>query len=189
MSELVEIRWHGRGGQGVVTAAALLAEAALEQGKYFQSFPEFGPERMGAPIRAYNRVSSEPVNLHCGVTEPNVVAVLDSTLIGVVDVTEGLKDNGVVIVNTKESPAEVKKRLGLNVGRVFTVDASQIAQDEIGKRIPNTPMLGALLKATDILDLKNVLKHLKKSFSGKFSSQIVEGNVRALERAYKEVKS
>lgn len=189
MGELVEIRWHGRGGQGVVTAAALLAEAALEQGRYFQSFPEFGPERMGAPIRAYSRVSSEPINLHCGVTEPNVVAVLDSTLIGVVNVAEGLKDNGVVIVNTKESPTELKSKLGIKSGRVFTVDASQIAEDEIGKRIPNTPMLGALLKATDLLDLPNVLKHLRKSFSSKFSSQIVEGNVRALERAYKEVRS
>lgn len=185
----MEIRWHGRGGQGVVTAAALLAEAALEQGKYFQSFPEFGPERMGAPIRAYSRVSSEPINLHCGVTEPNVVAVLDPTLIGVIDVTEGLKSDGAIIVNTKESPVEVKNKLGLKSGHVFTVDASQIAAEEIGKRIPNTPMLGALLKATGILDLESVLGHLRKSFSSKFSSQIVEGNVRALERAFKEVKS
>lgn len=188
MSGLVEIRWHARGGQGAVTAAALLAEAALEQGKYFQSFPEFGPERMGAPIRAYSRVSGEPINLHCGVTAPDVVAVLDPTLIGVVDVTEGLKPGGAIIVNTNEGPNGIKKKLAGSF-KVFTVDASGIARSEIGKPIPNTPMLGALLKATGLLDIKSFSGHLKKSFSSKFSREIVEGNVKALERAYEEVRS
>jgi pyruvate ferredoxin oxidoreductase gamma subunit len=189
MSELCEIRWHGRGGQGVVTAAQLLAQSALVEGKHFQSFPEFGPERMGAPIRAFSRVSAEQINLYCNVDNPNMVVVLDPTLIGQVNLTEGLADGGAVIVNTSEDPAAVKQRLGVKNGKVFTVDATAIAKNEIGRPIPNTPMLGALIKASGVLKLDTVSKHLRESFGGKFSADVVEGNVKALTRAYEEVKS
>lgn len=189
MSEMCEIRWHGRGGQGVVTAAQLLAQSALVEDKYFQSFPEFGPERMGAPIRAFSRVSANQINLYCNVDNPNMVVVLDPTLIGQVNLTSGLAEGGAIIVNTSEDPAAVKKTLGVKNGKVFTVDASKIAKDEIGRPIPNTPMLGALIKASGVLKLDTVSKHLRDSFSGKFSADVVKGNVKALERAYEEVKS
>lgn len=189
MSELCEIRWHGRGGQGVVTAAQLLAQSALVEGKYFQSFPEFGPERMGAPIRAFSRVSDDPINLYCNIDNPNMVVVLDPTLIGQVNLTDGLANGGAVIVNTTEDPGAVKKRMGIKDSKVFTVDASGIATAEIGRPIPNTPMLGALLKASGVLKLDTVTKHLRDSFGGKFAANVVEGNVKALTRAYKEVKS
>ncbi len=189
MSDLCEVRWHGRGGQGVVTAAQLLAQSALVEGKHFQSFPEFGAERMGAPIRAFSRVSADQINLYCNVDSPNMVVVLDPTLIGQVNLTEGLTDGGAIIVNTSEDPAIIKKKLGIERGQVFTVDASKIAKDEIGRPIPNTPMLGALLKASDVLKLDTVVKHLRESFGAKFSTEIVEGNVKALTRAYEEVKA
>ncbi len=189
MEGLVEIRWHGRGGQGVVTAAQLLAQSALEEDKYFQSFPEFGPERMGAPIRAFSRVSPVPINLYSNVNNPDVVVVLDPTLIGVVELIDGLKDNGVVIVNTSEDATSVKKKLGLDKGAVYTVDASDIARQEIGRAIPNTPMLGALIKVSEVLKLDTVVTHLKKSFSKKFSDSVVQGNIKALTRAYEEVKA
>jgi len=189
MEGMVEIRWHGRGGQGVVTAAQLLAQSALKEDKYFQSFPEFGPERMGAPIRAFSRVSPEPINLYCNVDDPDVVVVLDPTLIGVVNLGEGLKENGIVIVNTSEAAASVKAKLGIDKGKVYTVNASDIAKQEIGRAIPNTPMLGALIKVSEVLKLDTVVKHLKESFGKKFSNAVVEGNIKALERAYEEVKA
>jgi pyruvate ferredoxin oxidoreductase gamma subunit len=188
MTEICEIRWHGRGGQGVVTAAQLLAQSALVEDKHFQSFPEFGPERMGAPIRAFSRVSPEHINLYCNVDNPDFVVVLDPTLIGLVNLTEGMGDNGAIIVNTSEDPAVVKEKMGTN-GKVFTVDASGIAKAEIGRPIPNTPMLGALLKASGVLKLETVAKHLRDSFGGKFSPEVVEGNVKALTRAYEEARS
>lgn len=188
MPDLLEIRWHGRGGQGAVTAAKLLAQSVLSQGKYFQAFPEYGPERMGAPIQAFNRVSPEPINLRCSVTQPNIVIVLDPTLLFAVDVTEGISEDGVLLINTSQTPAEVRKQLNISGRRIFTVDASQIALDCIGKPIPNTPMLGALLKASGLMKLKDLTDHLRDVFGKKFSSQIVEGNVKAVERAYEEVK-
>jgi len=192
MKDLIEIRWHGRGGQGAKTAALLLADAALASGKYIQAFPEYGPERMGAPVASFNRLSSKPILLHSGVTNPDVVIVLDPTLIDTVDVTEGMPENGVIIINTDKPPAEVKK--GLNVAggiKVFTVDASTISKETIGREIPNTPMLGALIKATGILDFKEMMEDTKKKLEKKFKSkpEIVGGNIKAIERAYNEVKS
>lgn len=189
MKEMVEIRWHGRGGQGVVTAAQLLAQSALKEDKYFQSFPEFGPERMGAPIRAFSRVSPKPITLYCGIENPDVVAVLDPTLIGAVDLVEGLKESGIVIVNTPEDPAAIKEKLGVKKAKVYTVDASQIAKEEIGRAIPNTPMLGALLKAVDMLEIETIVGLLREQFQKKFSEKVVQGNVKALTRAYEEVRS
>jgi pyruvate ferredoxin oxidoreductase gamma subunit len=189
MEKVTEIRWHGRGGQGVVTAAKLLAESALEQDKYFQAMPEYGAERMGAPIQAFTRLSSEPISLHCNITNPNIVMVLDQTLLGVINVADGLTDDGVILVNTNCDPKKVRGDLKLTKGKVFTVNATQIALETIGKPIPNTPMLGALIKATGIISLDNVLEHLKKSFGKKFAQEIIDANINAVKRAYEEVVS
>ncbi len=192
MKELTEIRWHGRGGQGAKTAALLFADACLAQGLYIQAFPEYGPERMGAPVAAFNRISSKPILLHSGVNNPDIVMVLDPTLIESVDVTEGIPDNGVLLVNTEKSPADIKKELGVSGAiKVFTVDASKISKETIGREIPNTPMLGALLKATAIIDYKEMLEDTRKKLEKKFKSkpEVIEGNVKAIERAYSEVKS
>ncbi len=190
--ELLEIRWHGRGGQGVVTAAKFLAEIALEQGKYFQAFPEYGPERMGAPIQAFTRISSSPIKLHCSIERPDIVLVLDSTLLSTVNVAEGLKNNGLIIVNAEQSPQEVKRSLkgiGEKKIKIFTLNATKIALETLGKPIPNIPVIGALAKATGIIDLGKVIEHIRDSFGKKFSSEIVEGNVKAVKRAFEEVKS
>lgn len=188
MNEVFEIRWHGRGGQGVVTAAKLVAETALEQGKYFQGFPEYGAERMGAPIQAFTRISSAPIHLRCNITNPQIVIVLDPTLLSVVNVTDGLTANGALIVNTDKSPAEIRSQLALSGYRIFTVDGSRIAQETIGKNIPNTPLLGALIRATNLMDIDQVIDHLRRSFGKKFSTEVIEGNVQALQRAYQEVR-
>ncbi len=189
MERLTEIRWHGRGGQGAVTAAKLVAEAALKQDKYFQASPEYGPERMGAPIQAFTRISSQPISIHCAVTNPNIVVVLDKTLLSVVNVTEGLDADGALLVNTEMSPAEVRAAFNISGHKVFTVDANKIALESIGKAIPNTPMLGALLKATGIMDIDKVAEHIRASFGKKFSQEIIDGNVEAVTRAYQEVQA
>lgn len=188
--ELLEIRWHGRGGQGVVTAAKFLTDLALAEGKFFQAFPEYGPERMGAPIQAFTRVSENPINIRTGIRQPDVVAVLDSTLIGTVDVLQGIKENGYLIVNTPEEPKAIRKLLGIENSsiKVFTVNATQISLETIGKPIPNTPLIGALTKALNLDTIDNVVNYLKKSFGKKFSDEIIEANVQAATLAYQEVK-
>jgi pyruvate ferredoxin oxidoreductase gamma subunit len=188
MAETLEIRWHGRGGQGAKTAVFLLAESLVEQGKYAQGFPDYGPERMGAPIRGYNRISDRPVKLHCGVNEPEIVVVLDPTLIGTAGITSGLRPGGTVLVNSPESPKVMRKTLGLTGGSVYTVDATGIALDEIGKPIPNSPMIGALLKVTDLADIDDMAAIIAKKFEGKLSEAVVEGNKKAMKRAYQEVR-
>jgi len=188
MSEMLEIRWHGRGGQGGKTAVFLLAESLVEQGKYAQGFPDYGPERMGAPVRGYNRISDKPETLHCGVNSPGIVVVLDSTLIAGSDVVSGLKPDGKVLVNSPEPPEKIRKLLGLKDGSVYTVDATGIAMEEIGRPIPNSPMIGALLKITDLAEIDKMARIVGKKFEGKLSAKAVEGNVRAMKRAYEEVK-
>lgn len=188
MQGLVEIRWHGRGGQGAVTAAKLVAETALEQDRYFQAMPEYGAERMGAPIVAFTRLADEPVTIHSAVTDPDIVMVLDDTLLRVVPVADGLKPEGTVIVNTTRSPEDVKAQLGVGGATVATVDATGIAIDTIKRAIPNTPMLGALVRATGIMDIDLVLGHVKKSLGKKFSDEVVEGNVAAVRRAFEEAR-
>ncbi|MFA5499598.1 MAG: 2-oxoacid:acceptor oxidoreductase family protein [Candidatus Omnitrophota bacterium] len=192
MKDLIEIRWHGRGGQGAKTAALLLGDAALASGKYIQAFPEYGPERMGAPVASFNRISSKPILLHSGVTNPDVVAVLDPTLMESVNVTEGVPEGGTILVNTNKTPQEIRQELGLKGNiKVFTVDASTISKETIGREIPNTPMLGALIKATGILNFKEMLEDTKAKLEKKFKSkpEVIEGNLKAIERAYNEVKS
>ncbi len=189
MEKITEIRWHGRGGQGVVTAAKALAETALVQDKYFQAFPEYGPERMGAPIQAFTRISDSPIELHCGIINPNIVVVLDPTLVGVVNVEEGLTNDGFLVINTDKSPQQIRKELNLQGGKVYTVNATQIALDTIKRPIPNTPMLGAMIKASNVLNIEDLLDHLRKSFEKKFSAEIVEGNIQAVTKAYEEVEA
>jgi len=187
MAELTEIRWHGRGGQGVVTAGELLAEAALDSGQYFQAFPDYGPERMGAPIRAFTRLSSEPITIHSQIEEPDVVLVLDPTLLGAVAVAEGLKEEGSLLVNTSMSPAEVRESTGFHTGKIYTVDASHIAIEEMGREITNTPMLGAFSQATGLVDLESLAREVRAWFGEKLSKEAVEANVRAMQRAAKEM--
>jgi len=189
MAKLTEVRWHGRGGQGAKTAALLFGEAVLGQGKYMQAFPEYGPERMGAPVQSFNRISDEPITLHCHVTSPQVVVVLDPTLMGTVDVTHGLPDNGIIIINTNEPASKFRDMLGLNGQKLYTVDASKIARETIGRDIPNTPMMGALVKVTELLDFKEMVEDTRKKLEKKFRSkpEVIDGNIKAIQRAYDEV--
>lgn len=186
MKDITEIRWHGRGGQGTVTAAKALAEAAMISGKFIQAFPEYGPERMGAPIRVYNRIGDEEITIHCPVRKPDIIVVLDSSLLGAVDVLEGAKDDAVLLVNTPKAPGELSIDAGNR--KVYTVDATSISLDCIGRVMPNTPIMGALVKATEIITLDTLVNHIEKSFGKKFSDDIIQGNIKAIKRAYEEVK-
>ncbi|MBI5043562.1 MAG: 2-oxoacid:acceptor oxidoreductase family protein [Nitrospirae bacterium] len=188
MYEATEIRWHGRGGQGTVTAAKLFAQSAMVGGKYVQAFPEFGPERTGAPVKAYNRISSKRLTIHCGVTNPSIVVVVDPTLVGTTDFTEGTDEKAVFLVNTKDDPAAVRKKIKLKGGRIYTIDATRISLETIGKPIPNTAMLGALAKVSGIVDIKRVLDDVKEDFEKKFPEKITQKNLEAVKRAYEEVK-
>lgn len=190
MAGILEVRWHGRGGQGTVTAAKVLAEAAMAEGKNVQAFPEYGPERMGAPLRAYNRVSEMPMTIHCQVTNPAVVAVVDPTLLDTVDVTEGTTDDAVFIINTPHTPRELRGKLKLSgKQKIFCVDANGISIDTIGRIMPNTPMLGAVVKATGVIKLATLLEDIRASFGKKFSEKIIQSNLDAASRAYEEVRA
>jgi len=188
-ANMTEIRLHGRGGQGVKTASLLLAEAAIEGGKYVQGFSDYGPERAGAPVQGFTRISDDPIRLHNFITEPDIIIVLDPTLIGAIDITEGLcKKNGKVLVNTGETPEAMAKKLGISPGCVWTIDATQISLDELGRNIPNSPMMGVFVKATGLMELDWIEETFKKKFSAK-SPKIVEGNIKAIDRAYEEAKN
>lgn len=190
MKKLTEIRWHGRGGQGAKTASLLLADVAFSTGLYIQGFPEYGPERMGAPITAYNRISSEKINVHSNIYEPDYVVVVDETLISSVDVTKGLKEDGAIVINSAKSPDEVRKHLKGYKGKVCTIDAGQISIDTLGKFFPNTPMLGAIVKVSGIMNEEDFLKDMEGSFKHKFATkpQVIEGNMNALKRSMQEVR-
>ena len=188
MEDILEIRWHGRGGQGAKTAAQVLAETALEEGKHIQAFPEYGPERAGAPIRAFTRIARVPINLHCGVVNPDIVVVIDSTLLEVVDVTDGLSENGILLVNTDKSPQEIREKLKFKKGKVYTVDATKIALDTLGIPLPNTPMLGALMKAYNVVTFENLEEKLKKKFLKKIGEEKTKGNIEGIHRAFKDVR-
>jgi len=188
MASMVEVRWHGRGGQGAKTAAYLLAEALMGAGKIIQAFPEYGPERMGAPIRSFVRVSDKPIRMHCPVTSPEIVVVLDPTLLSTVDVLDGVPEDGVVIVNSKESPEKLASLIGAGSRKMCTVPATQIAMDTIRRPIPNTVMLGAFAKATDLLDLDRLKDKVKEKFGAKLKAEVLQGNLDAIDRAYQEVQ-
>lgn len=189
--KMIEVRWHGRGGQGAKTAALLFAQAAMATGKYIQAFPEYGPERMGAPVQSFNRISDSPITIHSSVTNPNFVVILDPTLMDTVNVVEGIGKDEKVIVNTSFSAADIAKQLGIDKGQVFVVNASQIATETIGKNIPNTPMLGALVKVIGTLDINGVLEDTKKKLSVKFAKkpEVIDGNLASIKRAFDEVKN
>lgn len=190
MIGITEIRWHGRGGQGVKTAALLFGDAALGEGFHIQAFPEYGPERMGAPVAAFNRLSDKPITLHCGVTNPHVVVVLDPTLLGKVDVAAGLLKDGKLIINSPDIPAEIKSRLNLRDVKVYTIDASKISRETIGRDIPNTPMLGAMAKVTELISFDKMIVDVEAKLNKKFAAkpEIVAGNISAIRRAYQEVR-
>ena len=188
MAETVEIRWHGRGGQGTVTAAKVLADACLSGGRYVQAFPEYGPERAGAPLRAYNRISSKELRMHCPVLEPDIVAVADATLLDSINIAEGTRENTIFIVNTSKAPKEIREKLkaGQNQ-KVFSLDATRIAIDCFGRALPNSPMLGAVCKITGLITLEHLLEDVRNSFGKKFSQKIIDGNLEATKRGYEEV--
>ena len=190
MDNMIEIRWHGRGGQGAKTASLLLADAAFNTGKYIQGFPEYGPERMGAPITAYNRISDNPITIHSNIYEPDYVVVVDDTLLEVVDVTAGLKEEGAIVINTTKSADYLKSVLKGYKGNVYTIDARKISEDALGRYFPNTPMLAAIVKVSGIMTDEALLEDMKGSFKHKFAKkpEVIDGNMKALELALKEVK-
>ena len=190
MKDTIEIRWHGRGGQGAKTAALLLADVAFKTGKYVQGFPEYGPERMGAPITAYNRISSSPITVHSNIYEPDYVVVVDESLLESIDVTKGLKEGGAVIINSERTKEELAPYLHGYKGAVYTVNAKQISLKALGKNYPNSPMLAAAVAVSNVMDRNEFLKEMKTSFQHKFAKkpEVIDGNMKALELALKEVK-
>lgn len=190
MKDIVEIRWHGRGGQGAKTASLLLADAAFNTGKYVQGFPEYGPERMGAPITAYNRISDERCTVHSNIYFPDFVVVVDETLLDSVDVTKGLKPEGAIVINSSKQPADLKAKLKGYTGRVCTIDAGKISEETLGKNFPNTPMLAAIVKISGIVPVNQFIADMEASFKHKFASkpQVIEGNMKALKRSMEEVQ-
>ena len=188
---LIEFRWHGRGGQGAKTACLLLADAAFSAGKFVQGFPEYGPERMGAPITAYNRISDVRCSIHCNIDNPDYVVVVDETLLETVDVTHGLSPEGAVIVNTAHSPDKIRSKLRGWQGRVCTIDARRISEETLGRNFPNTPMLAAIVRVSGVIGEEEFIKDMEGSFKHKFASkpQVVAGNMAALVQAWKEVQA
>lgn len=188
--DMVEIRWHGRGGQGAKTACLLLADAAFSSGKYAQGFPEYGPERMGAPITAYNRISSSRCTVHSNIYNPDYVVVVDESLLQSVDVTSGLAQSGAVIINSSRSPEELRPMLRGYTGRVCTIDARRISEETLGKNYPNTPMLAAAVKVSGVVDPERFTQDMEASFRHKFATkpQVIEGNMAALRKSMEEVQ-
>lgn len=191
MDNIIEIRWHGRGGQGAKTASLLLADAAFNTGKYIQGFPEYGPERMGAPITAYNRISTSPIRLHSNIYEPDYVVVVDDTLSESVDVTAGLKETGAIVINTTKDIESIKPLLKGYKGKIYTIDARKISEEALGKYFPNTPMLAAIVKVSNIMTEEEFLNDMKTSFKHKFAKKpdVIDGNIKALQLALQEVRS
>ena len=190
MSNLIEIRWHGRGGQGAKTASLLLADAAFNTGKYIQGFPEYGPERMGAPITAYNRISDEPITVHSNIYYPDYVVVVDDTLLDTVDVTAGLKQEGAIVINTTKDRDTIMSKLKGYNGAVYKIDARKISIETLGKYFPNTPMLAAIVKVTGIMSDEDFLNDMIGSFQHKFAKkpEVIEGNMNAIKMALAEVE-
>ena len=190
MENLIEIRWHGRGGQGAKTASLLLADAAFNTGKYIQGFPEYGPERMGAPITAYNRISNTPITLHSNIYEPDYVVVVDDTLLDSVDITNGLKETGAIIINTTKNANELESKLKDYKGAIYTIDARKVSMETLGKYFPNTPMLAAIVKVSGIMSEEEFLNDMQGSFKHKFAKkpEVIEGNMKALEMALNSVE-
>ena len=190
MKDLIEIRWHGRGGQGAKTASLLLADAAFNTGKYIQGFPEYGPERMGAPITAYNRISTNPITIHSNIYEPDYVVVVDDSLLETINVTAGLKDDGAIVINSTKDGNYIRSKLKDYKGDIYKIDARKISMETLGKYFPNTPMLAAIVKVSKIMTDEEFLNDMQGSFKHKFAKkpEVIDGNMKALELALKEVK-
>lgn len=190
MKQLTEIRWHGRGGQGAKTAALLLADVAFNIGKHVQGFPEYGPERMGAPITAYDRISDSEIRVHSNIYEPDFVVVVDDTLLHTVDVTKGLKEEGAILINTSKDKEDIIPLLRGYKGKVYTIDAHDVCMKTLGKYFPNTPMLAAVIKISGIMDKEVFLKEMETSLQHKFARkpEVLDGNMRALNMAFEEVR-
>ncbi|MBI4712612.1 MAG: 2-oxoacid:acceptor oxidoreductase family protein [Planctomycetes bacterium] len=191
---MTEIRWHARGGQGALLAVRTLARVAINHGKFAQGMPEFGAERMGAPTRAFNRISDKPLSLYCGITNPDVIIVLDTTLLDAVNVTEGIRKGGTVLINTNRSADEIKQKVNKQIGgnadaRIYAVDATGISIKELGRPMPNTPILGALVKITGgAIKMDDLLSDIKHSFSEKFPPKVVDANLNAIKQGYEQVR-
>jgi len=183
MKGIFEIRIHGRGGQGAKTASQFIAEAGMDKGKYIQAFPEYGPERAGAPMVAYTRISDNPITTYAPIVNPDVVMVIDPTLIGPVDVTVGLTKDGKLIVNTNESAEDIRKKTSFK-GKIYCVDATKISIDTVGKNLPNTPMLGALIKATGVIELNVITESIKHKFLKKLGEEMTNKTIEGVKRAY-----
>ena len=190
MEDLIEIRWHGRGGQGAKTASLLLADAAFNTGRYIQGFPEYGPERMGAPITAYNRISTKPITIHSNIYEPDYVVVVDDTLLESVNVTAGLKDTGAIVINTTKDNDYIKSHLKDYKGEIYKIDARKISEEALGRYFPNTPMLAAIVKVSKVMSDEEFLNDMKGSFKHKFAKkpEVIDGNMKALEVALQSVE-
>ena len=190
MNDLIEIRWHGRGGQGAKTASLLLADAAFNTGKYIQGFPEYGPERMGAPITAYNRISTKPITIHSNIYEPDYVVVVDDTLLDAVNVTAGLKETGGIVINSTMDNESIKNKLKEYKGKIYKIDARKISMETLGKYFPNTPMLAAIVKVSQVMTDEEFLKDMEGSFKHKFAKkpEVIEGNMKAIEMALNSVE-
>ena len=190
MNDLIEIRWHGRGGQGAKTASLLLADAAFNTGKYIQGFPEYGPERMGAPITAYNRISNTPIRIHSNIYEPDYVVVVDDTLLESINVTAGLKESGAIVINTTKDADYLRNVLKDYKGNIYTIDARKVSMEALGKYFPNTPMLAAIVKVSKIMTDEELLNDMEASFKHKFAKkpEVIEGNMKALELALQSIQ-
>ena len=190
MKNGIEIRWHGRGGQGAKTAALLFADVAFKTGRNVQGFPEYGPERMGAPITAYNRISEDVIRVHSNIYTPDFVVVVDETLLDSVDVTAGLKTEGAIIINTPKKREDVVDKLRGYKGRVYTVDARKISVETLGKNFPNSPMLAATVAVSRVMEREKFIQEMRASYEHKFAKkpEVIEGNMKALERAFDEVE-
>jgi pyruvate ferredoxin oxidoreductase gamma subunit len=190
MQEMLEIRWHARGGQGAKTAALLLAESLMGEGTYVQAFPEYGPERMGAPMRSYDRISSKPIRLHTSIKNPDVVIILDPSLLADPSTLDGLKEDGIILVNTVEDPKTVREKYNIKGRKIYTLNASQLAQEELKRDLASVPMLGALIRVTGLVSLEDFLTHIRKELERKFAHrpEVIEANLKLYQRAYQEVK-
>ncbi len=190
MDKSIEIRWHGRGGQGAKTAALLLADVAFNTGMFVQGFPEYGPERMGAPITAYNRIGDKPIRVHSNIYNPDYVVVVDETLLHSVDVTKGLSKDGAIVINTAQDKKDIIPLLKGYEGKVYTIDAHKVSMETLGKYFPNSPMLAAIVKVADIMDKDVFLSEMEASYKHKFAKkpEVIEGNMNALRMAFEEVK-
>ena len=185
---MIEIRWHGRGGQGAKTASQFVGEAALDAGKFIQAFPEYGPERAGAPIRCFTRIADKPIRVHSPVTDPQAVVVIDPTLLDSIDVTEGLKDDGIILVNSDQDPKVIREKLKFKKGKVATVDATKISLETLGIPMPNMPMVGALLKVEEVVSMDVLINQVKNKFLKKIGEEKTNANIDGIKRAYEETE-